>query len=118
MIKAVIIGAAGLSGLELIRILVRHGQVRLTAISSGRYKGQRAGEAFPELSRVGLTFMDHDEVIAGIANGGGDELLVLHIPEFRRVADDCTRSFTPDMESGLLGWPQLPVRPTRVYLVE
>ena len=71
MIKAVIIGAAGLSGLELIRILHRHGQVRLTAISSGRYQGQRAGEAFPELSRVGLSFMHHDEVIAGIANGGG-----------------------------------------------
>ena len=71
MIQAVIIGAAGLSGLELIRILHRHGKVRLTAISSGRYQGQRVGEAFPELNRVGLTFMHHEEAIAGIANGGG-----------------------------------------------
>ncbi|MEE8436012.1 MAG: N-acetyl-gamma-glutamyl-phosphate reductase, partial [bacterium] len=45
----------------------------LTAISSGRYQGQRAGAVFPELSRVGLTFMDHDEMIAGIANDGGVE---------------------------------------------
>jgi N-acetyl-gamma-glutamyl-phosphate reductase len=65
MIKAAIIGAAGLSGLELIRILGRHGQVELTALTSGKYKGRRVGEAFPELHRVPHTFADHDADLKG-----------------------------------------------------
>ena len=65
MIKAAIIGAAGLSGLELIRILTHHGQVELTAVTSGKHKGRAVGEAFPELSRVPLAFSDHDAALDG-----------------------------------------------------
>jgi len=67
MIKAAIIGAAGLSGLELIRLLSRHSAVELTAVTSARYRGQRVNEAFPEFRGVELPFVDHDEVL----NGGG-----------------------------------------------
>jgi N-acetyl-gamma-glutamyl-phosphate reductase len=62
-IRAAIIGAAGLSGLELMRILSRHGQVRLGAVTSGRHKGRAVGEAFPELRRVALRFSDHDAAL-------------------------------------------------------
>jgi N-acetyl-gamma-glutamyl-phosphate reductase len=64
-IHAAIIGAAGLSGLELIRILTRHGRVQLTAVTSGKHKGRAVGEAFPELRRVALTFSDHDAALDG-----------------------------------------------------
>jgi N-acetyl-gamma-glutamyl-phosphate reductase len=64
-IKTAIIGAAGLSGLELIRILAHHPDVALTAVTSGKYKGQPVGAAFPELRRVELTFTDHDAGLDG-----------------------------------------------------
>lgn len=60
MVKVAIIGGAGLSGLELMRILSHHKGVELVAVTSGKYRGQAVGEAFPELSRVPLTFTDHD----------------------------------------------------------
>jgi N-acetyl-gamma-glutamyl-phosphate reductase len=66
MINAAIIGAAGLSGLELIRILTRHGQVRLGTVTSGKYNGQRVAAAFPELHRVELTFTNHDAPLNGV----------------------------------------------------
>ncbi len=74
MIRTAIIGGAGLSGLELIRILSRHPHVRLEAVTSGKYAGQRVGEAFPELSRVELTFTPHD---AGL---NGAEVAFLAVP--------------------------------------
>jgi len=60
MIRVAIIGAAGLSGLELIRILTHHPQARIEAVTSGKYAGRSVGEVFPEFSRVGLIFTDHD----------------------------------------------------------
>ncbi|MCH8844676.1 MAG: N-acetyl-gamma-glutamyl-phosphate reductase [SAR324 cluster bacterium] len=65
MTQVAIIGAAGLSGLELIRICSRHPGVELVAVSSARYAGQAVGEAFPELSRVDLTFTPHDAALNG-----------------------------------------------------
>ncbi len=60
MIRAAIIGAAGLSGLELIRILTRHPGAEIAAVTSGKYAGQAVGEAFPELGGVTLAFAAHD----------------------------------------------------------
>lgn len=74
MVKAAIIGAAGLSGLELIRILSRHPQVELGLVTSTRYAGRRVGEAFPELRRVGMTFAPND------APPNGCEVAFLAIP--------------------------------------
>ena len=65
MTKAAIIGAAGLSGLELIRLLARHGGVELSVVTSGKHEGRAVGEAFPELSRVPLTFSGHDATLDG-----------------------------------------------------
>ena len=78
MIHVAIIGAAGLSGLELIRILARHPRVKLEALTSGKYAGQSVGEAFPELSRVTLKFQPHDAVLNG--GGSGCEVAFLAVP--------------------------------------
>jgi N-acetyl-gamma-glutamyl-phosphate reductase len=65
MARAAIIGAAGLSGLELIRILSRHPHVEIGCVTSTRHAGKRVGEAFPELHRVRHTFVAHDAPLDG-----------------------------------------------------
>ena len=65
MIKAAIIGAAGLSGLELIRILHAHPGVELGTLTSTKYKGQRVRDAFPELRGISHTFQDHEAALEG-----------------------------------------------------
>lgn len=65
MIKAAIIGAAGLSGLELLRILSRHPGVELTALTSSRYRDQPVRDAFPEFRRVDGVFVAHEAALNG-----------------------------------------------------
>ncbi|MBN1761649.1 MAG: N-acetyl-gamma-glutamyl-phosphate reductase [Methanomicrobia archaeon] len=49
MIKAGIIGGTGYTGLELIRLLVQHPQVRISVVTSRRYKGKTVSEVNPYL---------------------------------------------------------------------
>jgi N-acetyl-gamma-glutamyl-phosphate reductase len=49
MIRAAIIGASGYTGLELVRLLIRHPKVSLTALTSEKYAGQSFGSVFPSL---------------------------------------------------------------------
>ena len=65
MTQVAIIGAAGLSGRELIRICSRHPAVELVAVTSARYAGQVVGEAFPELSRGDRIFAPPDAALNG-----------------------------------------------------
>ena len=65
MINVGIIGAAGLSGQELIRILTRHPGVSLRVLTSSKYAGQGVGDVFPEFSRVPLTFANHNAPLDG-----------------------------------------------------
>jgi N-acetyl-gamma-glutamyl-phosphate reductase len=44
-----VIGASGYSGLELVRLLSQHPQVKITAVTSERYAGQPIGQLFPSL---------------------------------------------------------------------
>src|SRR5512137_124777 len=44
---AAVVGASGYSGLELTRYLARHPRVRLTALTSDRWSGERAGDRLP-----------------------------------------------------------------------
>ncbi len=46
-VTAAVIGASGYSGLELTRLLARHPQVRLTALTSDRWAGETAGARLP-----------------------------------------------------------------------
>lgn len=51
MIKASIIGATGYTGAELVRILGRHPQVELVALTSQSYVGQSFVDIYPSLHR-------------------------------------------------------------------
>ena len=46
-IKTAIVGASGYSGEELVRLLLRHPQVELTAVTSRQYAGQTLAQIFP-----------------------------------------------------------------------
>lgn len=46
-IKAAIVGASGYSGEELVRLLLRHPHVELTAVTSRQYAGQTLAQIFP-----------------------------------------------------------------------
>ena len=52
MIKAGVIGATGYAGVELVRILLRHPEVELAAISSVSFEGQALSEVYPSLREI------------------------------------------------------------------
>lgn len=60
MIRVGIIGAAGLSGLELIYWLKKHPHVKIALVTSGKYEGKAVNEVFPYLHGVELKFQNHD----------------------------------------------------------
>jgi len=48
--KVAVVGASGYTGLELLRILLRHPRVEIAAITSEQRAGRPVGEAFPALA--------------------------------------------------------------------
>ena len=59
MIKVGIVGGTGYTGVELLRLLARHPEVELTAITSRGEAGTRVAEMFPSLrGMVDLVFSD------------------------------------------------------------
>ncbi len=57
MIKVGIVGGTGYTGVELLRLLAQHPEVRLTAITSRGEAGQRVADMFPSLrGRVDAVF--------------------------------------------------------------
>ncbi len=62
MIKIGIVGGTGYTGVELLRILARHPQAQLVAITSRKETGMPAAEMFPSLrGSVDLKFSDPKE---------------------------------------------------------
>jgi N-acetyl-gamma-glutamyl-phosphate reductase len=62
MIKAGIVGGTGYTGVELLRLLARHPQVALEAITSRQEAGMSVAELFPNLrGAVNLIFSDPKE---------------------------------------------------------
>lgn len=51
MLDVGIVGASGYTGVELIRILASHPQVRLTVSTSRQYAGKTVAEVFPSLNK-------------------------------------------------------------------
>jgi len=49
-IKSAIVGASGYSGEELVRLLLSHPQVELTAVTSRQYAGQTLAQVFPKFA--------------------------------------------------------------------
>src|SRR5262245_44570240 len=50
MKKVAIVGASGYSGEELVRLLLSHPQVELTAVTSRQYAGKNLAEVFPRFA--------------------------------------------------------------------
>lgn len=58
MIKVGVVGGTGYTGVELLRLLARHPDVELTAITSRGEAGMAVSDMFPSLRRrVGLKFV-------------------------------------------------------------
>lgn len=59
MIKVGIYGASGYTGQELVRLLIRHPEAKITAITSRRYKGVPIADVYPVFnSLTDLSFID------------------------------------------------------------
>jgi N-acetyl-gamma-glutamyl-phosphate reductase len=52
--RVAILGASGYTGAELVRLLARHPQVAIAALTADRQAGKPLGEVFPHLGRLGL----------------------------------------------------------------
>jgi N-acetyl-gamma-glutamyl-phosphate reductase len=66
IVKAAVFGASGYSGEELLRILLKHPCVNVSAITSRQYAGQPVSTVFPRFAESGLMFCQPDvEAIAG-----------------------------------------------------
>jgi N-acetyl-gamma-glutamyl-phosphate reductase len=50
MTRVAIVGASGYSGEELVRLLLSHPQVELTAVTSRQYAGQTVAQVFPKFA--------------------------------------------------------------------
>ncbi|MFZ3171830.1 MAG: N-acetyl-gamma-glutamyl-phosphate reductase [Carboxydocellales bacterium] len=62
MIKASIIGATGYTGAELVRILARHPEVELVALTSQSYVGQEISQVFPHLKPLTTLLCSEQDV--------------------------------------------------------
>jgi len=64
MTSIAIVGASGYSGEELVRLLLAHPHVEITAVTSRQYAGQRLGNVFPKFEKhpraASLTFSAPD----------------------------------------------------------
>ena len=61
MIKAGIIGGAGYTGLELVRLLLMHPEVEISVVTSRRYKGKKISDVNPHLEPfIELEYEDID----------------------------------------------------------
>ena len=65
MINVGIIGAAGLSGQELLYWLSNHPEAEVKVATSTKFQGQRIHQAFPFLPKQSLTFSGHEEDLSG-----------------------------------------------------
>ncbi|MCP3966266.1 MAG: N-acetyl-gamma-glutamyl-phosphate reductase [Lentisphaerae bacterium] len=59
-IKVAVVGAAGYSGEELLRLLARHNDVEVKVITSRKYAGQPVSDVFPRFWRSELKFTAPD----------------------------------------------------------
>ncbi len=64
MIKASVVGASGYAGAELIRILARHPEVRMAALTANKYANKKVASLYPHLGVCGdLSFVVFEEAV-------------------------------------------------------
>jgi N-acetyl-gamma-glutamyl-phosphate reductase len=69
MLRAAVIGAAGYTGIETVRLLLGHPGFEVTLVTSAAEAGRPVGDVYPALAGSGLVFEDPDACdIAGSAD--------------------------------------------------
>jgi len=83
MVRVGIYGASGYTGQELLRLLSRHPEVEVTALTSRKYKGQRVDQVYPVFQKIaGQTMIDASpEEVASLC-----EVVFLAVPHGEAMA--------------------------------
>jgi len=74
MVRIGIIGAAGLSGRELLYLLGSHDEASVELLTSSKYQGKKVNDVFPELTGYNQVFQPNDIDVTGC------DLVFLAIP--------------------------------------
>ncbi len=94
-IQAVILGASGYTGAELVRLLSQHDQVKIAALTADRNAGRRFDELYPHLAHLDLPVMvkaedadlaKADIVFCCLPHGTTQEVIAA-LPDGPRVVD-------------------------------
>lgn len=99
-IRAVVVGASGYSGQELLRLLLRHPHVEIVAITSRQYAGKKLAEVYPVFAQVpgseleftvpemaDLLKADADVYFLALPHGVAAEFALPLVESGRRVID-------------------------------
>ncbi|MCK9993620.1 MAG: N-acetyl-gamma-glutamyl-phosphate reductase [Alphaproteobacteria bacterium] len=90
-----ILGASGYTGAELVRLLSRHPDVRIAAVTADRKAGEDYGSVFPHLAGLGLPALvsidqlkwdQYDLIFCGLPHGTTQEVIAA-IPRNKKVVD-------------------------------
>ncbi len=80
-IKAAVVGASGYSGIELLRLILRHPGIELVAVTSRALAGKILGDEFPRLRGIppadSLAFIEPD---AALVQASGAQVAFLALP--------------------------------------
>ncbi|WP_035483313.1 N-acetyl-gamma-glutamyl-phosphate reductase [Algoriphagus marincola] len=114
MIKTAIIGAAGYTGGELIRLLVHHPNCELVYIHSNSQVGKHISEVHPDLiGDCDLYFTDQvetsglDAVFLGLPHGQTRSFLDQHSFDLKTVIIDLSTDFRDESDGFIYGLPEV-----------
>jgi N-acetyl-gamma-glutamyl-phosphate reductase len=112
-IKTAIIGAAGYTGGELIRLLIHHPRCELVSLHSNSQKGKRLEEVHPDLiGESNLVFTDEvqvegvDAVFLGLPHGQAQPFLERHRFHPDTVIIDLSTDFRNESNGFVYGLPE------------
>lgn len=106
-IRAGIIGASGYTGVELVRLLMRHPQVEIVALVAASKAGQAMADLYPHLEGLALppmVAMDEakwdgvDVVFCGLPHGTSQQVIA-SLPEHLKIIDLSADFRLRDVES-------------------
>ena len=69
-VRVAVFGASGYAGEELLRILLRHPNVEITAITSRKNAGEPVSNVFPRYTGSGLSFVASRITVFGFHDFG------------------------------------------------
>ena len=118
-IKTAVIGAAGYTGGELLRILVHHPACELVCVHSNSQKGKKVSEVHPDLiGDCDLVFTDEvptnvDAVFLGLPHGETKGFLEQHSFPAETVIIDLSTDFRDESNGFVYGLPEVNVEKIR-----